>query len=248
MTKFFAGHRGYSTVHPENTMSAFQGAVEQGLTGIELDVVLSSDGVPFVMHDDTVDRTTDGSGYCYELTWEMVSDMTVDIGLGNERVPAFEQVLDYFQDSPVFIIVEIKVNDHYVGLASKVADLIVQKNMQHQCQVITHDLGYLDTVKSVDPRIKTGILGISDPTYAIDYAIAKGHKFLSWSIADLSRERVDAIHMAGLEVNTWTANTLVGIQRMIDLGVESISGDNAALLSSAAASNGIVQSIPNRFW
>ena len=64
------GHRGFSGEYPENTMLAFQKAVEAGCEGIELDVQLTKDLVPVIMHDEKVDRTTDGSGYIYDLTYD----------------------------------------------------------------------------------------------------------------------------------------------------------------------------------
>ena len=63
------GHRGFSGEYPENTMLAFQKAVEAGCEGIELDVQLTKDLVPVIMHDEKVDRTTDGNGYIYDLTY-----------------------------------------------------------------------------------------------------------------------------------------------------------------------------------
>ena len=68
------GHRGFSGEYPENTMLAFQKAVEAGCEGIELDVQLTKDLVPVIMHDEKVDRTTDGSGYIYDLKIRQTSD------------------------------------------------------------------------------------------------------------------------------------------------------------------------------
>jgi glycerophosphoryl diester phosphodiesterase len=98
------GHRGASGELPENTLAAFRRTVELGVPGIELDVHLSRDGVPVVIHDETVDRTTDGSGAVADLT---VADLAaLDAGSG-EPVPTLAQVLDLVQDH-LHVNIEIK--------------------------------------------------------------------------------------------------------------------------------------------
>ena len=98
MTENFA-HRGFSAAYPENTMLSFQKARETGCHGIELDVHLSADGVPVVIHDEQVDRTTDGSGWVGELSFAQLRKL--DASLGDEGQPKrkgfFEKLKEQFE-------------------------------------------------------------------------------------------------------------------------------------------------------
>ena len=99
-------HRGASAEFPENTLAAFRWALELGVGCIELDVHLSADGVPVVIHDQTVDRTTDGSGAVHELT--VAELQALDAG-GGERTPTLTDVLDLVEDKH-HAIIDLKAN------------------------------------------------------------------------------------------------------------------------------------------
>src|SRR5262245_3514397 len=96
------GHRGAPRAAPENTLRAFQLAMELGADGVELDVQPSADGVPVVLHDDTLDRTTDGSGDVATLPWARIAEARAD----GEPVPRLEQVVEWAADVGAFLNVE----------------------------------------------------------------------------------------------------------------------------------------------
>jgi glycerophosphoryl diester phosphodiesterase len=98
------GHRGAPRDAPENTMRAFRLALEQGADGIELDVQPSADGVPVVLHDDTLDRTTDSTGDVSLLTWDRIATARS----GGEPVPRLEEVVAWAAETDAFLNVEIK--------------------------------------------------------------------------------------------------------------------------------------------
>jgi len=98
------GHRGAPREAPENTMRAFRLALEQGADGIELDVQPSADGVPVILHDDTLDRTTDATGDVSRLTWERIRAARA----GGEPVPRLEEVAAWAAETGAFLNVEIK--------------------------------------------------------------------------------------------------------------------------------------------
>ncbi len=107
-------HRGVSAEIPENTLAAFHRALELGAEGIELDVHLSADGVPVVIHDQTVDRTTDGSGAVHEMT---VAELQAFDAGGGERIPTLADVLDLVEDK-LHVDIEVK--------ADRAADAVLQ--------------------------------------------------------------------------------------------------------------------------
>lgn len=249
MTSFLIGHRGASAEKPENTLLSFKTAITNGMTAFELDVVQSQDGIPFVMHDDSVDRTTNGTGNCYDLPWSTVAALDAgswkDTEFAGEKIPRFEEVLDCFHNQAVKILVEIKGNANYVQLPHRIANLIRARKMENQCLVMSANWDYVDEVKVENPKCLTGILGSGNYIKeAIARAISAGHHFISWDFQYITKEMVNLIHASELSLNVWTVNTASDIQDMIALGVDSISGDYTEILKTAADRNGIVPIIP----
>src|SRR5690349_72727 len=105
-------HRGYSTVAPENTLPAFAAAVRAGATVVEFDVRATRDGVPVVIHDRTVNRTTNGAGRIWDLTYDEVAALDAGswfgAGFTGLRVPSLAETLDLLAPAPVELLVEIK--------------------------------------------------------------------------------------------------------------------------------------------
>ena len=103
MTKNFA-HRGYSGRYPENTMLAFRKAVEAGADGIELDVQLTKDGVPVIIHDELVDRTTDGKGFVKDMPLTQLRQLDASYiyagQYGVNRIPTFREYCEFVRDLP----------------------------------------------------------------------------------------------------------------------------------------------------
>ncbi len=242
-TKYFFGHRGYSTLYPENTMLAFKKAVETGACGFELDVVKSSDGVLFIMHDDTVDRTTNGTGKCSKLTWEYIQTLDAgsykDAAFAGEGVPSFEQVLDFFNRINCWILIEIK--DGYTDIASDVAKMITDKGMENQVKIQSFNWDYMDTVKSVNPYICTGLLGYIIFTAQVK-ALVSGHDFLS--LNSYTQATINHAHTNGLETFVWTENTANDIQNYVDINVDGIIGNDVLLFMDSAFANNIIQCYP----
>jgi glycerophosphoryl diester phosphodiesterase len=117
----FIAHRGGKVTTPENTLAAFHNAVGLGADVLEFDVQMTVDGHLVVIHDDTVDRTTDGTGLIGEMTLEQIRDL--DAGNG-ERVPTFEEVIQFAKDQGVDILPEAKSPDLYPGMPQKMVELV----------------------------------------------------------------------------------------------------------------------------
>ena len=249
-------HRGYSAIYPENTILAFDKARELGCVGIELDVVLSSDGVPFVMHDNTLDRTTDGTGYCYNASWSYLQ--TLDAGswkgvqFTGEGIPSLEEVLDKYKGRNVCLFIELESNANYVNLPSIVANLIATKGMETQCRVMSFNFDDVDAAKTANTNLITGLIGYSAVSFAtaISRALAGGHKFLNWEYSDanLTQAQINTIHQNGLKLYVWTVNTSVAMQNMINLSVDGIMSDYADYMIEMLDSNYIEQIKFNDDW
>ncbi len=113
--KWILGHRGARANAPENTLSAFKKAMEYGADGVEFDVFLSQDGIPVVIHDETVDRTTDGHGAVWDLSAKELSQLNAAKNFpefAKEGVPTLVQVLEVLPDGAI-INVELKASGHF---------------------------------------------------------------------------------------------------------------------------------------
>ena len=134
-TKVWA-HRGASGYVPENTMEAFELAVRQNADGIELDVQISEDGRLVVMHDETIDRVTNGKGAVREYTVEQLKELQVqtpDTKQGIYRIPLLEEVLDLMKKTDMRVNIELKNSIYlYQQMEEKVLELVKEMHMEDQ--------------------------------------------------------------------------------------------------------------------
>lgn len=229
------GHRGYSAAYPENTMISFQKTYETGCFGIEMDVRVTADGDLIIMHDTTVDRTTDGTGAVASITSSYIATLDAGYWYGAEfvgiKVPTLDEVLDEFSDKNAVLLIHLNFSD-----TTKIAlaiDKIATRNMINKVQIF----GGMDTInfaKSYNPLLFT--LNSSAPTIAnyqtyIDNAIANNHDAVSinaeGSTSDL-QTMINAIKYAGKFVHAsyLYTNYASELDRHIALGTDYILGND----------------------
>lgn len=205
------GHRGASGYAPENTLEAFALAMEMGADGFELDVHLSKDGELIVIHDETVDRTTNGTGRIMDLTFDEIKQLDASNhipGYENVRIPTLGEVYDLVRDTTHMINVEIKTdNIFYPGLLQKCLALEIEKGMQGRIIYSSFNHYTMMELKQVSPHSKAGLLYeaiIPDPWH---YAKLLGADFVHPSVAnvfvpDLVKNTLEN----SIGVNLWTVN------------------------------------------
>ena len=196
-TKIFA-HRGASGYAPENTLEAFALAITQGADGIELDVQLTKDGIPVVIHDETIDRVTEKTGFVKEYTLNELKELTV---LGNKfpeysssKIPTLEEVLDAVKAFGIQVNIELKTGIYwYPEIEQKVADLVKAYL-------------YSDVILNVEDYAEnTGVDGLHPAVYHV-------------KMADFLKEYLDS----GLNVRVWTVNEKEDMEWLIRAGVTAI--------------------------
>jgi glycerophosphoryl diester phosphodiesterase len=228
-------HRGASGHAPENTLAAFRKAVEMGVDGIEMDIHLSADDEVVVIHDSTLDRTTDAEGQVAGLSLAEIRE--ADAGDG-ERVPTLGEALDAIP-LDVLAFVEIKA-----AAATPHAVRIVQEmDRLDQVVVISFDSDALRTLRQLDSRIPMGLLlgrGAADnvdaSTLGIDLlhrAQATGTSTVSVDWGLVSPEVVSDVRRRGGSVWTWTLNRTDHIRRVARMGVQAITSDYPDRLNEA---------------
>lgn len=232
------GHRGAMAQSPMNTHAAFALAREQGADGIELDVQLSRDDHLVVVHDKTVDATTDGQGFVSDLT--LAELKRLDAGawysqrFAGERIPTLDEVFDSF-GSALLINVEIKASRAQVDrLDKRLADCIQRHNMRERVIVSCFDKEVLKHVEPMMPKVMLGFL--YHP--AMPAALTLSAKELRHEARHPWHEMVDEDYMKwaraqGYYVNVWTVNDVARALQLKRLGVNVIMTDEPGRIISA---------------
>lgn len=221
-------HRGASGDAPENTLAAFQLALRQGCDGIELDIHLSKDGQLVVIHDDTIDRTTNGKGTVGEMT---VSELKkYDAGrwfserFRGERIPLLEEVFSIVPKE-IFINIEIKnIPSHYEGIEEKLINLLEASGRTKQVIVSSFDHQCLYRLKKRNSDVKIGLLYKENVVDHVNFANMFGLpvESLHPDYKAIGRNDIQKAVRRGIKVFPWTVNTKNGMKKMIEAGVSGI--------------------------
>jgi len=196
------GHRGYSLHYPENTIPAFEAARAAGATSVEIDVVLTADRVPIILHDLSVDRTTDGYGFAADLTFENIrlldAGTRFDSRFAGTRIPALAEALEWARREAMGIVLEIKEAEQPDLCADLVADLLRRTGTLDRVIVISFDHMVLKGLVERHKGMKTE--AITHARHADIVAVLKSCGASSVSIEfDMFRpEDGRALHEAGL--------------------------------------------------
>lgn len=229
------GHRGASFYAPENTMPAFELAIEQGADGVELDVHLSKDGELIVMHDERLDRTTNARGFIKDYTLEELKGF--DASNGKEgfsivRIPTLNEVYELFKDTDKIINVEIKTDIlDYPGICGKLVELEDKYKMNGRIIYSSFNHYTARDMKALRPEAKVGLLYMCGWVSPWDYAKALNVDCLHPHFITMARTPGMAEECArlGLETNVWTVDESVWMERLLKLGVTSIITDKPDL-------------------
>jgi glycerophosphoryl diester phosphodiesterase len=229
------GHRGAMGYAPENTLISFEEAIRRGADLIEMDVQLSVDGGLAVMHDTSVDRTTDGTGFVRDLPLRKIKTFDAGTWYGpdyaRQYVPSLSDVIERFRNRKttkrhlVGMIIELKtVRGSGGSLADAVVSLLQKEDFLERCMIISFDAVALQEVRSAHKTLPTGLLFNEDTeegritqAKAIDAQAIFPRK--TW----VSSRGVLAAHKAGLAVSTWTCNTRNEMKRTTTCGVDAIA-------------------------
>lgn len=220
-------HRGASGHAPENTMPAFELAQMLGADGIELDVQLTKDGVPVVIHDERVDRVSDGSGEVKDYTLEELKTLNMNRSFpsyGKVLIPTLEEVCDFVKGTDMLINLELKNSVvFYEGLEEKVLALAEQKGMADRIIYSSFNHFSMQRILRLQPSARVaflytdGILDIAE--YAAKYGAYAVHPSLkNMEYADV----VGSCHERGIRVHVWTVNERADFERMQRLGVDAV--------------------------
>lgn len=229
MTKNFA-HRGFSGKYPENTMLAFKKAIEAGADGIELDVQLTKDGEVVIIHDETIDRTTNGKGLVVEYTYEELAKFDASYifidKYGFNKIPTLREYFELVKDFDIVTNIELKTGiNEYLGIEEKVWELIKEYKLEERIIISSFNHFSVMRMKKIAPNLKYGFLSEDWIIDAGKYTYSHGVKCYHPRFNNLIPEVVEELKSYGLEINTWTVNKEEDIKDMINKGIDVVIGN-----------------------
>jgi glycerophosphoryl diester phosphodiesterase len=229
-------HRGASAHAPENTLAAFELALAQGADGIELDAKLSADGHVIVMHDATVDRTTDSHGRVKDRS--LAELRSLDAGAffaekyRREKVPALEEVFEAL-GKRMFVNVELtNYNTPGDHLVESVCMLVKKFGLQKQVLFSSFFASNLSKARGLLPEVPRGLLAFTGllGAWARSFGFAFGkYQALHPHLKDVTPQQVQRVHRLRRRVHVWTVNTAEDMRRLFHWGVDAIFTDDPQL-------------------
>ena len=214
-------HRGASGRFPENTLKAFGAAIDAGAQMCELDVQLTSDGALVVIHDETVERTTDGRGAVRSMTLDMLQRLDAGVRFGpefrGERIPTLEEVMALI-DGRCGLNIEIKSG----GVERKVCELVVACGALGTAMISSFDWEALAIVRHFEPRVRVGLLASQWPARLVGAAFELKAESINPRSDIVTEDLCIAAHERNLSVYTWTVDEPVEMRRLIAFGVDGI--------------------------
>ena len=227
-------HRGGSSMAPENTLSVFHKADDVNADFFELDVQISSDDSLMIMHDGTVDRTTNGSGALAGMTYSQLRMLDAGSWFGSaytgEKIPTLREALTFAKNSSSNIGVVVELKSRETELAPKAVEIIQILGMQSKVIVSSFSLAQITQVKAIDATIPVQLFATATNT-EIDQVSAIGGEWVG-SGSNYSQAIMDYAHSKGVKYNAWTLNTASKMLEVIALGVDGITTDYPSILIS----------------
>jgi glycerophosphoryl diester phosphodiesterase len=231
-------HRGDQCHAPENTLSAFKLAAEKGADAIEFDVKLCADKEVIVLHDQTVDRTTNGKGNVSKYSIAALRELDAGAWFSEmyhgETIPTLDEI---FETVGKRLYMNVELTNYATpndGLVQAVVELVKRHGLQERILFSSFLVHNLKKVRSLLPNVPRGLLALPGlPGYLGRTFTWRGDYFaLHPHLSDVQEGLVNRVHAVGKRIHVWTVNASEDLSKMIALGVDAIFTDDPKLLLS----------------
>ena len=230
-------HRGYSLVAPENTLQAYQKAIEAGADMVEMDINLTKDGIPVMIHDHFLERTTNGTGLVEQYTLEELKKLDAGYhfqpGIDPVPIPTLEETLRLIKEVDVSVCLEIKGgnSERACLIAEKVVQLVNKYQLIEKANVCSYFSEAARLAKSLEPELLTSRERLPDDTPfeisdAVRQAEESGSPILLSDFNTLKPGDIDDLHNAGIAMWTWNPFEPSDIEAVITQHTDGVMGDN----------------------
>ena len=223
------GHRGFSGMYPENTLLAFEKALEAGCEGMEFDVHLTRDGQLVIIHDEAIDRTSDQTGLVKDRTYEELCrvNFAYPAKFGDkfpfQRIPTLREYFELVKEREILSNIELKTGVYeYPGIEQAVWELIQEYHLEDRIIVSSFNHHSVLRMKAIAPSLPCGFLSETWILDAGSYVQSHGVEAYHPQFHMLTEPEVADLRAHGVQMNTWTVNEIPDIQEMIRIGVDGI--------------------------
>lgn len=226
MVQIFA-HRGFSGYYPENTMLAFQKVAEETVAdGIELDIQLTKDGEIVIMHDEMLDRTTNGSGWLKDHTLEELKMLSVGVNVKGffprQTIPTLREYFTWLKTTKLITNIELKTSYfEYEGIEEKLIAMVKEFGLEDQIWYSSFNHYTVARIKKLMPEAKCGLLTDTWLMNIGEYAASQGAASVNARTCFCAKEGVAAdLHAHNIALQAWTPNDAEMMQELVDAGVD----------------------------
>lgn len=226
MVQIFA-HRGFSGYYPENTMLAFQKVAEETVAdGIELDIQLTKDGEIVIMHDEMLDRTTNGSGWLKDHTLEKLKMLSVGVNVKGffprQTIPTLREYFTWLKTTKLITNIELKTSYfEYEGIEEKLIAMVKEFGLEDQIWYSSFNHYTVARIKKLMPEAKCGLLTDTWLMNIGEYAASQGAASVNARTYFCAKEGVAAdLHAHNIALQAWTPNDAEMMQELVDAGVD----------------------------
>lgn len=224
------GHRGALGYELENTLASFETAISMGVDVVECDVFLSKDGQLLVLHDNKLDRTTSGTGYIKDYSYEEIIKLETNNG---QKIPTLQELLDLV-DKRCKVLIEIKGFESTEKVAEVIQHYIDDKGWDNELFIVqSFNFHELAKLKRLIPGIQLATLMCAIPLDYAKYAADLGATYINLDIQVATKEYVEDAHRYGLKVGVWAVNDIDDLERLRAIGIDAVITDYPDIMINA---------------
>jgi len=229
-------HRGASGYAPENTLAAFRRAVAQGVTFIETDLHLTRDAHFVAIHDETLDRTTNGKGLLQQMTLADVRRLDAGSWFASEfigeRVPTLEEILEFARRNDAVFYLELKPSGFWGGEHALISALRDSGEIP-RVVIISFDPVILASLRKIDPTLMTGLVTDGNLENALEKTLEIGGRQIAARGDLVTPNFLRDAHKCDIQVVCWTVNSPAHMRLLMEAGVDGIMSDYPDRLAAA---------------
>lgn len=230
MKTLIYAHRGASKLAPENTLPAFQLAYQMGADGIETDIQLTKDNIPILIHDEKLQRTTNGIGFVQNYTYHELQNLDAGSWFSEKyvgtKILSLTDFLEWIKDKPLQLNIELKNNIiDYAHLESIVYQMLVSFGVLKRSLISSFNPISIERFSKIDPNVPTGFLTSRKKKYMISFLKQIGASAVHIKYRQVNTDFVEYCHSHQINVRTYTVNKPSNIMRAYHYGCDAIFTD-----------------------
>jgi len=220
-------HRGASAIRPENTLSAFKKAIEMGVDAIETDVQMTKDGHLILIHDERLNRTTNGVGWVKDYTLQEIKKLDAGFWFSphfaNESIPTIDEFFTLIYNTKLWVNIEIKMGFiMYPEIEQRLINKIKEYHLEDRVIISSFNHYSIKMISTISPELKTAVLysiGLYEPW---NYAVNIGARYLHPDKDVVYEGLIETAHYYGMKVYPYTVDDVQEMEYLIEMGVDGI--------------------------